>query len=66
MKETRSMITHVDDAKKDEKPGDALTEAQREFAKLLGRLLAQRWREEHTATIPKKSERRETEDVPKP
>jgi hypothetical protein len=35
-----------------------LSEAQRAFAELLGRLLAQRWQEEHSVTPPRPDNRR--------
>lgn len=37
---------------------EELSEVQRAFAELLGRLLAQRWQEEHRATPPRPDNRR--------
>ncbi|MBL8794089.1 MAG: hypothetical protein JNM56_09295 [Planctomycetia bacterium] len=39
-------------AKSDSAAKEALSEAQRDFAKVLGRLLAQRWHEEHRQPRP--------------
>jgi hypothetical protein len=67
---TRNGEAHVrkvrENARQKEDSDDNLTEAQREFAKLLGRLLSDRWREENMAKLPEKSGAREIEEVPKP
>ena len=54
------MTNREDNVKQEGTSSEVLTEAQVEFAKLLGRLLSRRWQEEHKPKAPEKPDGRNT------